>query len=102
MLIDEFAISHSEHSGLFFESAADVTLIGSATQGANGDVTVVVLPGALGVTFSGRDVRHVDGRQLQRIGLQPQIPVRPTAAGLRAGRDEVLERALQEIGPESK
>jgi C-terminal processing protease CtpA/Prc len=40
-------------------------------------------------------VRHADHRQLQRIGLQPDVPVRPTLAGIRAGRDEVLERALQ-------
>lgn len=99
VLINEFAISQSEHTGLFFESAADVTFVGSSTQGANGDVTTTVLPGGLLVSFTGHDVRHADGRQLQRVGLQPQVKVRPTAAGLRAGRDEVLERALKELGP---
>jgi C-terminal processing protease CtpA/Prc len=102
VLIDEFAISQSEHTGLFFENAADVTFVGSVTQGANGDVTNTVLPGGLTLTFTGHDVRHADGRQLQRVGLQPQIAVRPTPAGLRAGRDEVLERALEEIGPEKR
>jgi hypothetical protein len=52
---------------------------------------------SLVVTFTGHDVRHAEGRQLQRVGLQPQVLVRPTAAGLRAGRDEVLERALKEL-----
>jgi C-terminal processing protease CtpA/Prc len=47
------------------------------------------------VTFSGLDVRHADGRQLQRIGLIPDVPVAPTLAGIRAGQDEVLERAIQ-------
>jgi C-terminal processing protease CtpA/Prc len=56
------------------------------------------LPGGLYVSFTGHDVRHADGRQLQRIGLQPQVSVRPTAAGIRAGRDEVLERALELLG----
>jgi hypothetical protein len=46
------------------------------------------------MSFSGHSVRHADGRQLQRVGLQPHLPARPTIAGLRAGRDEVLERAL--------
>jgi C-terminal processing protease CtpA/Prc len=98
MLIDEFAISQSEHSGLFFEAATDVTYVGSPTAGANGDVTFLSLPGGLYVSFTGHDVRHADGRQLQRIGLQPQVSVRPTAAGIRAGRDEVLERALELLG----
>ncbi|HET9250479.1 MAG TPA: hypothetical protein VFP58_00010 [Candidatus Eisenbacteria bacterium] len=53
-------------------------------------------PGVM-VTFTGHDVRHADGRQLQRIGIQPDVRVRPTIAGLRAGGDEVLERALQLI-----
>jgi C-terminal processing protease CtpA/Prc len=57
-------------------------------------VTNLSLPGGLYVSFSGHDVRHADGRQLQRTGLVPDIEVRPTLAGLRAGRDEVLERAL--------
>jgi hypothetical protein len=45
------------------------------------------------VSFSGHDVRHADGRQLQRVGLVPHIEVRPTIKGIREGRDEVLERA---------
>lgn len=44
--------------------------------------------------FSGHEVRHADGRQLQRLGIQPDIEVHPTIMGLRAGRDEVLEAAL--------
>jgi C-terminal processing protease CtpA/Prc len=47
------------------------------------------------VLFTGHDVRHADGRQLQRVGLQPHVLVAPTIAGLRSGRDEVLERALE-------
>jgi C-terminal processing protease CtpA/Prc len=94
MLIDERTMSQAEHTGLFFEAANGTTFIGSQTAGANGDITSLSLPGGLFVHFSGHDVRHADGRQLQRIGLVPDIPVRPTLAGLRAGRDEVLERAM--------
>jgi hypothetical protein len=39
-------------------------------------------------------VRHADGRQLQRVGLVPHVEIRPTLAGIRAGEDEVLARAL--------
>lgn len=95
MLVDERTISQAEHTGLFFEAAAGTKFVGSQTAGANGDVTDVTLPGELDLTFTGHDVRHADGRQLQRVGLPIDVPVTPTLAGLRAGRDEVLERALE-------
>lgn len=95
LLVDERTISQAEHTGLFLEAANRTRIVGSPTMGANGDVTRVALVGGMYATFSGHDVRHADGRQLQRVGLQPDVVVRPTIAGIRAGRDEVLERALQ-------
>ena len=97
MLINEFAISQSEHTCLFFESATDVTFVGSPTNGANGDVTTLVLPGGIYVGFTGHDVRHADGRQLQRVGIQPHIKVEPTPKGISEGRDEVLEAAVKHL-----
>jgi hypothetical protein len=95
MLIDERAISQSEHSGLLFEAASATTFVGTPTAGANGDVATLSLPGGIFMSFSGHEVRHADGRQLQRVGLVPDVAAAPTIAGLRAGRDEVLERALR-------
>ena len=61
------------------------------------------LPGLITLTFSGSDLRHADGRQLQRVGLTPQVDVAPTVKGVRAGTDEVLARAqawlLQQLDP---
>lgn len=94
MLIDDRAMSQSEHTGLFFEAANGTKFIGTATAGANGDVTRFPVPGGIWIGFTGHDVRHADGRQLQRIGLVPDVEVAPTRAGLKAGRDEVLERAV--------
>lgn len=95
MLIDDRAISQAEHSGLFYEAANGTKLIGSPTAGANGDITNFALPGGIRVIFGGHDVRHADGRQLQRVGLVPDIEVEPTRQGIAAGRDEVLERAIR-------
>ena len=102
MLIDERTISQAEHTGLFFEAANGTKFIGSPTQGANGDVTNFSLPGGISVRFSGQGVWHADGRQLQRVGLQPTVEVRPTLAGIRAGKDEVLDRAIEYLqhGPQ--
>jgi C-terminal processing protease CtpA/Prc len=95
MLIDDRTISQAEHTGLFFEAAAGTVFIGTPTAGANGDVTNFFIPGGIRIGFTGHDVRHADGRQLQRVGLQPAVEVAPTLEGIRAGRDEVLEAALR-------
>jgi C-terminal processing protease CtpA/Prc len=102
LLIDERTISQAEHTGLFLESANNTKFIGSPTQGANGDVTNFSVPGGMSVRFSGQGVRHADGRQLQRIGLEPLVEVRPTVAGIRAGKDEVLDKAVDYLshGPQ--
>jgi C-terminal processing protease CtpA/Prc len=97
MLIDERAISQSEHSGLFFRAANGTEFIGSPTTGANGDVTYFLVPGGIRVGMTGHNVRWPDGRQLQRVGLIPDVYVEPTLEGLRQGRDEVLERAIEHL-----
>jgi C-terminal processing protease CtpA/Prc len=94
MLIDERAISQAEHTGLFLRAANGTRFVGTPTTGANGDVTSFGLPGGLRVTFTGQSVRWPDGTQLQRRGLQPDVAAAATIAGIRAGRDEVLEAAL--------
>src|SRR5215469_13202817 len=95
MLIDERTISQAEHTGLFLEAANGTKFIGSPTQGANGDVTNLSLPGGIYVGFSGHGVWHTDGRQLQRVGLQPIVEVRSTLAGIGPGKDEILEAAIE-------
>jgi C-terminal processing protease CtpA/Prc len=94
MLINEQAISQAEHSGLFFKAANGTTFVGSPTAGANGNITNFFVPGGIVIHLSGQGVRHLDGRQLQRVGLTPDVEAWPTIPGVRAGRDEVLERAL--------
>ncbi|HEX6046146.1 MAG TPA: S41 family peptidase [Pyrinomonadaceae bacterium] len=102
VLINEDAISQAEHTCLFLETATNVTFIGTPTAGANGDVTNMVLPGNLVVGFSGHNVRHADGRQLQRLGIQPHIRVERTIRGVTEGRDEILDAAVKFLQNVSK
>jgi C-terminal processing protease CtpA/Prc len=97
MLIDERTQSAAEQTGLMFEAVNGTKFIGSPSAGTNGGITAVTAPGGIIITFSGTDVRHADGRQLQRIGLQPDLSVSPTIAGIRRGQDEVLERAIEYV-----
>ncbi|MCP4545168.1 MAG: hypothetical protein GY835_01730 [bacterium] len=100
MLMDESSVSQAEHIGLALKAANNTVFIGSPTNGANGDITLFRLPGGLTLYFTGQAVEHVDGRPLQRVGLKPDIEVNATIAGLRAGRDEVLEAAIAYLNGE--
>jgi C-terminal processing protease CtpA/Prc len=102
MLINHQAVSQSEHTGLFFESVNNTIFIGSPTVGANGDVTRFEIPGGMFLNFSGQGVWHADGRQLQRVGLQPHVYVQPTIKGIRSGKDEVLDKAIDWINKNVK
>lgn len=84
----------------FFKETHHGTLIGEATHGANGDISCARLlggPAAGGLTFfyTGLHVANRDGSQHQSIGTLPDIEVKQTIAGVRAGRDELMEKALQ-------
>jgi hypothetical protein len=52
--------------------------------------------------ISGIGVFYPDKKPTQRVGIVADVKVEPTIAGLRAGRDEVLEEGLRQIlGPEA-
>ena len=71
-----------------------MTLVGSQTAGADGNVSFITLPGSVQTYFSGLGVYFPDGTNTQRIGIVPDVEVHPTIAGVQAGVDEVLQRAL--------
>ena len=101
ILVDEKSISQSEYTSMAFRASPKALVIGSTTAGADGDVSELAIPGGLWTSLSGIGVFYPDKRSTQRIGIVPDVQVRPTIAGLRAGRDEVLEEALRQIlGPQ--
>jgi C-terminal processing protease CtpA/Prc len=95
MLIDERTIGLAEHLGLWLEAANNPAFIGTPSAGADGETSNFILPGGITATFSGQDVRHANAGKLQRLGLQPTASVSPSIAGIRHGRDEVLEKAVE-------
>jgi C-terminal processing protease CtpA/Prc len=95
VLIDERTAGQAEHAALLFKAATQVTFVGTPTNGTNGDVTALQLPGGLVLRFSAHNISHPDGTKLQRAGIQPDVKATPTIRGIRNGRDEVLEKALE-------
>lgn len=97
LLVNETTQSHAEFTCMALQTAPDVTIIGSQTSGADGNVSFFSLPGAIFTYFSGIGVYYPDGRETQRIGIVPDIVATPTIQGIIEGRDEVLEKALEFI-----
>jgi hypothetical protein len=94
-LTDGRAISYAESVMGYVRDYKLGTIIGGATAGANGNVASFSVPGGFSVAFTGMRVTRHDGRTpFHTEGVSPDIPLAPTLAGIRAGRDELLERAL--------
>ena len=72
-------------------------IVGEATAGTNGVINPFRLPGGFEITWTGLRVLKHDGSPLFGVGVLPTIPEPLTKAGITAGRDEVLERAVQAV-----
>jgi C-terminal processing protease CtpA/Prc len=69
-------------------------IVGSPTAGTNGNIAEISTPTGCRVAFTGMRVTKSDGARLHLVGVQPTLPASRTIAGVLAGRDEVLEKAL--------
>ena len=97
ILADEVSLSQAEYTSMAFRSGPKAIVVGSTTAGADGNVSPVPLPGGQSSMISGIGVFYPDKRPTQRVGIIPDVNVRPTIAGIRSGRDEVLEEALRQV-----
>lgn len=97
ILVNELTGSHAEFMAMMYRCSPSATVIGSTTAGADGNISYIPLPGNLKTIITGLGVYYHDGRETQRVGIVPDIEVKPTIQGIREGRDEVLERAIQLI-----
>ena len=70
-------------------------IVGEPTAGTNGNVNPFTIPGGYTITWTGMKVLKHDGSQHHGVGIQPTIPVSRTRAGIAAGRDEMIERAVE-------
>jgi hypothetical protein len=97
ILVDETSQSQSEYTTMALRTAPGAKIVGSTTAGADGNVSAIPLPGGLRSMISGIGVFYPDKRPTQKIGILPDVEVWPTIAGIREGRDEVLEEAIRQI-----
>jgi C-terminal processing protease CtpA/Prc len=97
ILVDEVTQSSAEYHAMAFRRAPGAKVVGSTTAGADGNVSQFALPGGLRSMVSGLGVFYPDRKPTQRVGIVPDVGKRPTVAGIKAGRDEVLEEGLRLI-----
>jgi C-terminal processing protease CtpA/Prc len=97
ILVNELSQSQAEYTTMALRTAPRATVMGSTTAGADGNVSYIVLPGNVRTAISGLGVYYPDGRETQRVGIVPDVEVKPTIKGISEGRDEVLEKAMQLI-----
>jgi C-terminal processing protease CtpA/Prc len=90
-------MSTSEDFLVALDYSGRALLVGEPTAGTTGNPVNTRLPGGGILRVCSVRCTYPDGREFVGRGIQPDVLVHPTVAGIRAGRDEVLERALEAI-----
>jgi C-terminal processing protease CtpA/Prc len=72
--------------------------VGEPTAGTNGNINPFTLPGGYRITWTGMQVLKQGGSRQHGVGVRPTVPVTRTLNGIRAGRDEILARAVALVG----
>lgn len=96
-LADGSCISYCESLLGYVQGLGLGEIAGSPSAGANGNLRRVPLPGGFEIGFTGMRVTRFDGAVFHGQGLQPTLPVARTVSGIAAGRDEVLDAAVEWI-----
>ena len=97
ILVNEQTQSSAEYTTMALKSAPRAVVMGSQTAGADGDISIVPFPGGFRTIFSGLGIFYPDGKETQGVGIVPDVYVYPTQSGIAAGKDEVLEKAVEYI-----
>ena len=95
ILVNEVTQSSSEFHAMAYRTAPGALVVGSTTAGADGNVSKLVLPGGINSFITGIGVYYPDRSETQRVGIVPDVIVKPTITGVKQGKDEVLEKAVQ-------
>ena len=97
VLMDELSVSNSEFSIMDLRTGDHVVVLGNNSLGTDGDITELPLPNGNILWFTSCSVYTPEMGQTQRIGLTPDIEVYPTVEGIKEGRDELMEAAVEYI-----
>jgi C-terminal processing protease CtpA/Prc len=97
ILTNEISQSASEFNAMAYRVQPNSIVVGSTTAGADGNVSQFYLPGGLSTMISGIGVFYPDRTETQRIGIVPDIEIKPSIEGVKNGMDELLNKAIEVI-----
>jgi len=76
------------------QTVPNCVVIGSQTGGADGANYRFQIIKGFGSAFTCYGVFYPNKKETQRIGIVPDIEVKPTILGIQQGKDEILDRAI--------
>ncbi len=95
LLVDSNTKSRSEFFASILQLFPRVTTIGSQTAGSCGNARSLLLPGNISTQYTAMGAFYNDGGQMQRKGVKIDFEVYPTIKGIKSGRDQYVEKALE-------
>jgi len=98
ILCNQETQSHAEFTCMMLKAMPNTVIVGSQTAGADGNITGFKFSQNIRTGFTSLGAFYPDGTETQRIGIVPDSFVYITPEGIRHGRDEVLEKALEIAG----
>ena len=89
------AISYAESFMGYIKDRHLAIIVGQPTAGTNGNVNLIRLPGQYYISWTGMLVKNHDGSKHHLRGIVPDVIVTRTIRGIKEGRDEMLEKAIE-------
>jgi len=97
ILVNENTQSLSEMWSMIFQMAPTITVVGSQTSGADGNETPIPLVNGEKMIFSGVGIFYTDKKETQRIGIVPDVVVKPTISDLQNKIDPLINKGFEVI-----
>lgn len=97
VLINEYTQSAEELWAMMFKTIPGVTFIGSQTAGADGNKTPIPLIDGSTMVFSGLGIFYTNKGETQKIGIVPDIVVKPTIKDIQNNNDPLVSKAFEVI-----
>lgn len=97
VLIGPYTASAAEITAAALQDHKRARLVGRSTSGAVLMGEKFDLPDGGALMIPVKDFRRAGERRIEGVGVEPDVWITPALEDVRAGRDPVLERALQEL-----
>jgi len=96
VLVNNDSQSKSEFNALALSSYSNTIIIGNQTAGTDGDTSQIILPGNIKTVITGSGIYKLDKTETQKVGIKPDVFIKPTIDDIKKIKDVILEAAIKE------